>query len=199
MAKSRMKVCLIVFTPAIVIGLLLYLAVRPDKPVRRELHPEEIRPMLKRMTGRELVGKAEGLRAIFYRYGPVEDLFVAFQTDQEGCSDVLQAFGGQNVRMEEFPDVENGPFGWTMAGFRIGYARELSRDPFDQDLIDRIRDDALEYYALGHYPKDAITGYYLECSTGSESHEIFYNVLIFKDEGVVYVFGERCPLGAYVR
>lgn len=116
-----MLIFFIVFIPIVVIFLLLFLATRRSHSILRELSKEEIRPILKRIAGRDLPSKAEELRAILYSYSVLENLYVAFQTNQEGCLYTLDEFGGQNVKREEFPQVEKNPFRWIRAGFDQGY------------------------------------------------------------------------------
>ncbi len=169
--------------------------------VLRELRQEEIRPMLKRITGRELPGKVEDLRAILYSRaaGGLEDIFVSFQTDQQGFLYTLDAFGGQDVKMEEFPQVGKNPFRWIRAGFDEGYRfqKKLGVVLFDKDLLDRIIHDALEHDNTGRFPKDAVTGYYLEFNDSSKL--VNYNVLVFEDLGVVYISAEKMQEDIHLR
>ncbi len=161
----------------------------------RELPQRRIRPMVKRFTGRELPGKAEDLRAIFHSYRG-RQIFVAFQTDHEGCSYILDAFAGKHVQRHEFPHAENNPFEWHgMSAFSRGcwYQKELGVTLFDEDLINRITRDDLEYLKTGHYPEDALTGYYLAGASfdlGSKSWR-HYVILVFKDRGLVYLFASK--------
>jgi len=158
-----------------------------DKSVCRELRREEIGPMLMRLTGRELPGKVEDLRAILFAERSFEHLFVAIRTDQKGCEYLLDAFGGQDVQREEFPRDKNNPFSWNMSGFWTGcrFQEKLGVDLFDEELINRIKGDALERANTGHYPKDAVKGYYL---AGACSKSVFHLVLLFKDQEIAYLF-----------
>lgn len=158
----------------------------------RELPQEEIRPLLKGITGRELPDKADDLRAILYSFSGLEELFVAYQTDQEGCLYILDAFGGEHVKMHEFPHADNNTFEWHgMADFSTGcrYQKQLGVVLFDEDLIGRIRRDDLEYVNTGRYPTDAVTGYYLAGASFDPSSKIWchYAVVVFKDQGLVYI------------
>lgn len=162
----------------------------------RELPQEEIRPLLKGITGRELPDKADDLRAILYSFSGLQELFVAFQTDQEGCLYILDAFGGEHVRTWEFPHLEYIP---DMSGFEAGceFQKKLGVVLFHKDLLDRIHTDFLEYAGTGRYPENAVTGYYLELD--DRSRLVFYRVLLFKDRGLVYIFAEQVPKGVYFR
>jgi len=166
--------------------------------VARELHQEEIRPMLKRITGRELPAKVEDLRAIFYYCEGLENLLVAYQTDEEGCLYALDAFGGQDVKKEQFPRV----------GFRVGssgfdkayfYQKRLGLTLFDENLIDRLRRDYTKQITTRRFPKDAVTGWYLEFNTISKLYTYKYKVLIFKDLGIVYIYASKEPEGVFMR
>ena len=194
-----MLIFFIVVIPIIVIFLLLFFATRQSHSILRELSQEEIRPMLKRITGGELPGKVEDLRAILYSYSGLEDLFVAFQTDQEGCLYILDEFGGQDVLRQEFPSIEKSPFQWIRDGFDEGchFQEKLGVAIFDKELLDRLTRDYLERVNTGLYPKDAITGYYLEFDASSKL--VFYRVLVFKDQGLVYIFAEKVPEGIHLR
>ena len=162
----------------------------------RELPQEEIRPLLQSITGRELPDKVDGLRAILYSFSGLEELFVAFQTDQEGCLYILDAFGGQHVRTWEFPHREHIT---DTSGFQAGceFQKKLGMVLFDKDLLDQIHTDFLEYAGAGRYPENAVTGYYLEFNAASKL--VFYRVLVFKDQGLVYICADRKPKGAHLR
>jgi len=196
--KNRIRICLSMFVPIIIICLLLFLLARQPDSVR-ELRREDISPMLKRITGKELPDKVKDLRAIVFSEGDfekIEQLFVAFQTDQENCSRILDEFGGQDVNeRHEFPQDENNPFSWDMYSFEQGYhfQQKLGVDLFDIDLINRIRDDALEHANTFSYPKDAVTGYYLEFNASSKL--LYHRVLVFKDRGIVYITASKVPKG----
>jgi len=185
--------------PIIVIFLLAFLVTRRPHSILRELSQEEIRPMLKRITGRELPTKLEDLRAILFSYKGLENFFVAFQSDQEGCLYILDAFGGQDVFRQEFPQEGNNPFKWDLVGFDEGYRfqKKLGVVLFNKDLLDRIRYDALEHANTGRYPKDAVTGHYLEFDASSKL--TFYRVLVFKDRGLVYICAEKKKEGIHSR
>ena len=189
----------------IIVGcLFLSLLARVTKGTLRELPQRQIRPMVKRFTGRELPGKAEDLRAIFHSYRGLELIFVVFQTNQEGCSYILDAFVGKHVKMHEFPHAENNTFEWHgMADFSTGcrYQKQLGVVLFDEDLIGRIRRDDLEYVNTGRYPTDAVTGYYLAGASFDPSSKIWchYAVVVFKDQGLVYICAEQVPKGVYFR
>ncbi len=68
---------------------------------------------------------------------------------------------------------------------------------FDKDLLDRIRHDFLESVNTGRYPKDAVTGYYLEFNDSSKLGN--YNVLVFKDLGIVYISAEKMQEDIHLR
>lgn len=201
MRKSRMLIFFIVFIQIIAIFLLLFLATRRSHSIIRELSQEEIKPTLKRITGRELPDKAEELKAILYSRaaGGLEHIFVSFQTDQKGCLYTLDTFGGQDVKREEFPQVGKNPFRWIRSGFNEGYRfqKKLGVVLFDKDLLDRIIHDFLECVKKGRYPKDAVTGYYLEFDASSKLTR--YRVLVFKDQSLVYIFAEKKKEGIYLR
>lgn len=200
MGKNIVPSVLVVFVLLVIVCLILFVLERhPGNSAYRELRKQEIRPTLKRITGRGLPTKVENLRAILFVYNGLEDLGVAFQTDQEGCSYILDEFGGENVLMEEFPDVKSQPFEWDFAGFdqAYGFQKKLGVVLFDKNLYDRIQLDALEHANTGDYPKDAVSGYYLEFNADSKS--VFYRVLIFKEQALVYISAEKLAEGSYRR
>jgi hypothetical protein len=167
--------------------------------VCRELSREEIRPFLKRITGIELSSKVkvEDLRAILFGYNGLEDLYVAFNTDQEGCLYILDVFGGKEVLRQEFPQDKNNPYSWDISIFDSVYnlQKKVSIALFDKNLLDRIKDDALEHANTGSYSEDAIAGYYLEFDAKSKLSS--YRILVFKDLGIVYIFAEKLPEGTH--
>lgn len=167
-----------------------------DDHVCRELRSEEIEPFLIQLTGHELPDKVEDLRAILFGYNGYKDLYVAFKTDQKGCLYMLDLFGGQDVVRQEFPQDKNNPFQWDIDIFDIGYdlQKKLGIVLFDKNLYDRVQGDALVHAFTGRYPKDAITGYYIEFDARSKL--AFYRILVFKDLGIVYVFAEKLPEGS---
>lgn len=198
MEKRKALIYLFVFILIIIIcHLLLLLPRRNHNLVRRELHKEEIRPILKNITGKELsTEKVENLRAVFFDYHGLETLYVSFKTGHKEYTHILDTFGGKYVKMEEFPQDRNNPFSWDISSFLIRdrFRKEVGVDIFEEELIKRIREDALVNANTGNYPKDALTGYYLEFNTSSEL--IFYRIyriLLFKDLGLVYIFAEKAP------
>ena len=197
MRKRKMLIFSIVFMLVIstCCSVLLLLA-RHNRSTLRKLSQREIRPILKRITGRDLPSKSEELRAILYSYHGLEDIFVAFRTDEEGCSYVLDEFGsGQDIMRQEFPHKEYNHLRYSMVTFLNGYLfqKKLGIDLFDKDLIERIKHEHLEYVNMNSYPKDAVNGYYLKFSESSKL--AFYRILVFKDLNIVYIFAEKKTKG----
>jgi hypothetical protein len=197
--KRTMRIWLIAFVPMIIICLFLLLLSRVTKGTLRELPQRRIRPMVKRFTGRELPGKVEDLRAIFRSYRGVEAIFLAFQTDQQGCSYILDAFAGKHVKMHEFPPAEGTSFDCTgILVFHKAcwyYQKELGVTLFDEDLINRVLSDSsgLEYANTGRYPEGTVTGYYLAGASFDRSSKLWRHhvVLVFEDRGLVYLYAAR--------
>ena len=195
MIKNIMQIGFSMFMTISIISLTpVFLAGCRRTSISRELQKEEIRPILTRLTGRELPTKVENLRAIFHIEGDrerLEELYVAFRTDQKGCEYILDTFGGQNVQREEFPLDENNPFKWRMSDFLYAcrLQKDLGVDLFDEELINRIERDAMVNTLRGHFPKDAVKYYFL----GSSCSDLFYTVLIFKDMSIVYMFVSKPP------
>lgn len=204
--RKKMLIFFIALIFALIIVIcpfILFLAWLSDPGyIIRELHQEEIRPMLKRITGRELPAKVEDLRAIFYYCEGLENLLVAYQTDEEGCLYTLDAFGGQDVKKEQFPRVG---FRVDSSGFDKAYydfqkdLKELGVTLFDENLMDQLRRDYTEQITTRRFPKDAVTGWYLEFNTISKLYIYNYKVLIFKDLGVVYIYASKEPEGVFMR
>jgi len=165
-----------------------------DKSVYRELQREEIEPILMRLTGHELPDSVTDLRAILLAQGGFEHLYIAFGTNQEDYERLLDVFGGQDAQMEEFPQGKNRPYEWDMSGFLTGcmIQEDLGVNLFDEELIRQIRKDDLVNITTGHYPKDAVKGYYL---AGACSKSVFYCVLIFKEQKYVYLYIAHNPPG----
>ena len=188
-----MLICFIVVVPIMVVCLSLLLLARRTV---RELPQRQIRPTVKRFIGLELPSKADNLRALFHSYRGVENVSLAFQTDQQGWSYILDAFAGKkHIHRHEFPQPENRPFQWGAWGaflLSCSYQNQLRVRIFDEDLINRIGSDHLEYVNTGHYPKDAVTGYYLNGISGDPMSElVFYHILVFKDRGLVYIYAAK--------
>ncbi len=167
----------------------------------RQLRKEEIRPALKRFTGKELPDHITDLRA-FYRKegfrGGREELFVAIRTDRNGCAAILDLLRTETPRESyHFPDEDGNPF---MLGLRAidrvyEFQSKLGVMLFDKTLVDRVYADALERANTGHYPIDAVTGHYLHFYRQSKAREEYYSVLIFADEGIVYIWAGQHPKG----
>lgn len=162
----------------------------------RVLNTEEIRPIFNQITERQLPDKAENLRAIYSKsHNDIEKIFLAFQTDQEGFSYILNKFGGRNVKIIEFPELEvHGPWITRMLTiFSSGchQQEQLVIELFDEGLITRIQTDYEAWdYKTGQYPKDAVGGWYLEYSVRAAK---YYFILLFKDENLTYIFAGKNP------
>jgi hypothetical protein len=193
MRKNKISIYLLII---MICSSLLLLVKSCAKSSYIELSQREIRPTLKRITGRDLPSNVEKLQAILYSYKGLEDVFIAFQTNQEGCSHMLNEFGsGQDVMKQEFPDKEFSFVEYSMMVFLNGYQfqKKLGIDLFDMDLIERIEHEHLEYVNTSRYPKDAVTGYYLKFTDTLKL--TFYRILVFKDLNIVYIFAEKKPKG----
>jgi len=147
--------------------LALFVAWHIHQPYYRELRPSEIRPWFKLITGRDLPEKTEGLRAMLWFFRDRE-IFVAFQTDDEGCSYILDAFGGQGVQKGEF--VKERDYVLPLAGFVRAqhWQKRLGIVLFDQQTV-----GAACYLDSGDNPP------------------IAYEVLIDKDRCKVYIYSYR--------
>lgn len=170
----------------------------------RELSLEEIRPLFKNITGQELPEKrkVKNLRAIFYDYYKLEHLYISFETDQEGYFNILEIFGGKDVKKEEFPKEGTNPMYFETIGFDEGYRfqKQLGVELYDMALLNKIRNDYLASLETetGNYPKDAITGFYLYLINRSKSFS--YTILVFKEQGIVYIFAAKLlPKNYYLR
>ena len=202
MKKNKIIIPIICILSIITVSSLLLFAKRNYRSTLRELSQEEIRPTLKRITGQDLPTYVEELRAIQYSYSDLEDIFIAFKTNQEGCSFILNEFGsGQDIMKQEFPDKEYSRVEYSMVVFLHGYhfQKKLGVDLFDIDLIERISDEHLDYVFTNRYPKDAVTGYYLKFAGADNSNSIFYRVLVFKNLNIVYITAEKAPKGFHSR
>jgi hypothetical protein len=193
------KILISFFACILIIILCSYLLLFTKRNTRfpRELSQDEIRPILKHITERDLPIYVEELRAIFYSYHGLEDIFIAFKTNQEGCSFILNEFGsGQDILKQEFPDKEYNRMEFGMEAFVFNgyqFQKKLGIDLFDMDLIGRISDEQLDYVNTGRYPKDAVTGYYLKFIDNSKSEVILYRVLIFNNLNIVYIATRKVP------
>jgi len=192
--------CVIVF--ALVAGPYLLLLACPRRAadaVHRALREEEIRPMVEELTGKALPGKAEDLRALMWGEAGIRELYLAFQTDQDGCSHILQAFGGEGVERHDFPDEDDrDSSAWGfLHNFDRGYAfqKELGLMVFYRTVFGRVGTDALQYVGTGTYPDKAVTGHYLRFYDDTEPLETWYDILVFPDQGIVYLCAGRRPKG----
>ncbi len=188
--------------PVLMVSLCLLLTAHPRRAadfVYRELSVNEIRPMLKEITGKALPDKAEGLRAILWGECGIRELYLVFHTDQDGRSYIMEEFGGQNVEKHDFPDEKNcDSFRWTaLRNFDRGYLfqRELGVMLFDRTLYDRIREDIMQRFEIGHYPEDAVSGHYLQFYDDTQPLLMWYQILMFPDRDLVYVCAGRRPKG----
>ncbi len=138
-----------------------------DHPHCRELRPKEIRAWLRLITGRRLPSRTEGLRAILNSFRGRE-IFVTFQTDEEGCSYILDAFGGQDIQVREF--VKERDYELPLHSFpnALCWQKELNIVLFDPEAIE----------AATHL------------HSGYES-PLVYEVLIDKNRAKVYIYAER--------
>jgi hypothetical protein len=177
----------IIIATCLAIFILLML---PPKHMCRKLRTEEIRPIVKRITGRELPVSAKNLRGILLRdYGEV--IYLVFETDPEGFSYILATFGGQDVKRIDFPGEDNTPWDWDMSAFRTGvtFQEECGVLLFDVNLFDRIKRDAIKYMMTEVFPDDAVRAHHLE---SGDSWPEPYEILLFKDLGVVYLKAGKC-------
>lgn len=183
------------------ISIPVFLCGCRDDSNLRELGKSEIRPMLKELIGKELPPKADDLRAILYADRGLNDFYGSFRTDEEVLSYILHEFVGEGVLMHEFPQDKNNPFQWLTSALYSGceFQEKLGIKLFDKKLIKRIEKDGLANSIRGHYPEDAVTGYYLEYKALSETVSKIYIVLIFKDRYLVYIFAEEAVEGIYRR
>lgn len=174
MHKGRVRVWLVVALAVMIAWVMtiaclfgLFVAWRIRQPYYRELRPNEIRPWFKLITGRELPEKTEGLRGILYFFRDRE-IFVAFQTDQQGCSYILDTFGGQDVQVREF--VKERDYVFPLAGFVSAnyWQKKLGISLFDPQTL-----GVACYLDSGGHP-----------DTG-------YQVLIDKDRSKVYIYSYR--------
>jgi len=204
--RSRILLtCLIVVALAIVVSAIAYSAVACFRvgplgdTVLRSLNQEEIGPMLKSLTGKELPAEVENLRAITYshrtwRNQGWEELHVAFQVDKDGYRQVLDEFGGGGVEKYTFPGETNPPGQWYIDTFDQGYhcQTKLGVSLFDKGLYHRIQDDYWRSLAdSGRYPQDAITGHDLRFALELKKDFTGYRVLMFDDAHIVYISAGR--------
>jgi hypothetical protein len=186
----------IVFITIVICSHLLVLYDFSRSPEYRVLSAEEIRPIFIQITERQLPDRTKNLRAIYSKFhSDIEGIFLAFQTDQEGFSYILDEFGGRNVKIIEFPESEvHGPWITRMLSiFSSGcYQQEqLGIELFDEDIINRIKTDFEAWdYKKGQYPKDSVSGWYLDYSVRAAK---YYFILLFKDTHLAYIYAGKNP------
>lgn len=175
MNKKRTVVIVAIAGPTLIVCLVLSaLTVHLMRPVYRELRPEEIRRSVRRMTGHELPEEACDLRGIlFNRRG--RELYVAFETDPNGCSYIVDAFRTQHLEASRGQGLS--PEDWWMGCFVRGcvYQRGLGTVVFDPILVNRVGLDA------------KVTEHACYVRASAES-KVRYVVLVFRDRGLVYLF-----------
>lgn len=164
-------------------------------PEYRVLSAEEIRPIFNQITERQLPDKVENLRAIYSDFRSIEDIYLSFQTDQEGFSYILNGFGGQKVQVIEFPESEVTSLwrdGVVRAFLKGCYQQEdLGIELFDENLLNRIRTDLYKRdHKTRQYPSDAVAGWCLDYSVKPTK---YYSILLFKEKHLVYIFAGKNP------
>lgn len=162
----------------IAIIVFLFLLIKSISPQTRLLSQSEMRSFINHFVGRELPDKIENHQAIYYNCRGVEELFLSFNTNQEGCSNVVSTFNGQDVRKEEYRQEESEPWGWETGGFSGAslHEKKFGVDLFDRDLLNRVE--------FEKYPKDSGAIWYL----GYSSRGGRYQVLVFEELLLVYIY-----------
>lgn len=132
---KRRKWCIVLVVAAL---MCLWMALRPPLwyyrevlITRRELPTRLVRPAFRSITGRDLPGKAERLRAV-YGGGRDPSIFVRFQTDSEGISYIREQLPPTNARFEPFsgtPQFHIISLWQERSGVRI-----LDRQPIESGL-----------------------------------------------------------------
>jgi hypothetical protein len=135
----------------------------------KELPQESIGPWFVLMTGRDLPHKVEDLRAVLYKSRGYQ-LFYTFKTDEEGCSYILEVFGGPDVQIDEFAE---GEF-----------------EEYQLQILDRIAFFQKDLGIILFNPKQITgPGYHLYYKYRAQPSAA-YEVLIDKGNGKVYIFAE---------
>ncbi len=176
MNKIKIIFIISILTTIIVFLFLLNKIISPDV---RMLSQSETRSFINHFVGRELPNNIENLQAIYYNYRGLEEIFLSFNTDQDGYLNVLNTFDGQDVRKEEYHQEESEPWGWETGGFSIhsSYEKRYGVDLFDHDLLNRVH--------FEKYPKDSGGAiWYL----GYKSRGGRYQVLVFEELLLVYIY-----------
>jgi len=163
--------------------------------VLRTLEEHEIRPMFSRLTGRELPGEVNDLRAITFGEGGMKELYVACQVDRDDYLRVLEELSGEGVEKYEFPRETNNPLGWPHAFDRAReFEQKLGVTLFDKSLYRRVATDYLDRLSKG-YSEGAITGHCLQFHAETKREVFHYFVLMFEDQRVIYISAGRRPKG----
>lgn len=180
---------------------LLAVAGCTDDTVCRPASEQEIRSKLKSLANKELPNGVKNLRGLTFEYGGIEELYFSFEADEGTCARVCEQFDGEAVERYQFPEPGNNPLNWGLASFERGHEFEegLGVDLFDIELTRRIVRDDLQNLHTGQFPPDAVRGRYLKFGTASKTEVKNFHVLVFTDQGLVYVAAARRPEGVFLR
>jgi len=183
LAPWRIAVAIALTVTFLTLILAAWRCISPPRHRYRALEYEEVGPVLRSFTGRRLPGEVQDLQAILfddtlYSRESLPALYLAFQTNEQGCSYVLNEFRGPNVRIELFSEQPLGTdrWLWNFGRFFNGcvYQNELGMMLFDMDLL---RDIQQAQVVNAQFPEAV---YYLQCSS--------YGVLVLPDRGTVYLY-----------
>jgi hypothetical protein len=158
------------------------------RTTRRELKPSETRQMVKDMTGRDLPTDAQALRGIYVHSRAIDDdveyVFVAFQAGPEAQTYMHETSGNDHVT--EFPDRENPPgdIRGLIVEMAFRYQKRGDVPPFDRNLLERVKQEAIDGLMAESFPADAVRGYRLEARVDSQTD---YEVFVFTDRNLVYL------------
>lgn len=172
----------------VVLAFAVLRCIGPSPRRYRTLGQEEAARVLKRFTGRQLPSEVEAFQAILFddtvqSREPLPTLYLAFQTDEQGCSYVLNEFRGPNVRIQLSSEQPLGTdrWWWNFGRFFRGcdYQNELGVLLFDRDLL---RDIQQAQVANAQFPEAV---HYVQSPS--------YGVLVLADRRVVYLYAWDDP------
>ena len=205
MRKSRIPVYLLALLPTTAVCALLYVCAWHGRGnVLHVVDQQEVRPMFRRITGKELPDDIRNLHAITFGYDGIKELYLAFEVDDDAYSRTLEEFGGERIEKYEFPQEVPPPRGWDVGAFDRGYEfqKSLGTTLFQPSLLRKVESDYRRFVSTRQFPEDAIRGDFLYFSTESDKDFkdlAYYSVLAFKEQGLVYMAVGRRPKGVYPR
>lgn len=180
---SRVGVIALLMVLCLILAFAVWYLFGPSPRRWQALGQKEAARVLLRFTGQKLPTNIEDFQAILYddtftSRESLPRLYLAFRTDEEGCSHILNQFHGPNARVERFSEQSLGSdrWLWDFRHFSAGCSDQagLGMVLFDRDLLDAIQQAQVHITA---FPEDV---YYAQSPS--------CGAVVLMDRRVVYLY-----------